>query len=100
MSQCNSFLLNDKDMEKMYEEFATRWRDRMAGMALMGMILATDHKPEGRMKRASEIMAIPDKVSKILREMFNDALRIWHNHVMNPGGGDDGVAELGDQLPF
>ena len=54
---------------KTREEFISRWRCHLAGLALFGVASETK---DGAMVRASKVLDIPAQVEKLLGQMYAD----------------------------
>ena len=55
------------------EQFVEHWRDRIAGMALRGLVLDNDRPMCGAMSAGHYALMIPAKVDALLERMFLDA---------------------------
>jgi len=53
------------------EEFIEMWRDRVAGIALRGVVLDSDERPVGPRMAGNYAMKIPEKTEKLLGLMFD-----------------------------
>ena len=55
------------------EQFVEHWRDRIAGMALRGLVLDNDRPVAGAHSAGHYALMIPAKVDALLERMFLDA---------------------------
>lgn len=56
-------------------DYIAYWRDRLAGMALSGLILPLDKRPEGPFTAGKMALELPAKIDKLLAQLFDDAVR-------------------------
>ena len=52
------------------EDFVKRWRHKLAGLALFGVVSETK---DGPLKRAANALDIPQTVETLLAELYDDA---------------------------
>ncbi len=58
------------------DEFVKHWHDRVAGMALRGLVLDADTKPMGPYSAGQVALSLPERTEKLLRQMFIDARKL------------------------
>lgn len=55
------------------QDFINHWSDRIAGMALTGMVHATDEKARGPFAAGQQALLLPEKVRRLLTDMYRSA---------------------------
>jgi hypothetical protein len=73
----------EPDLKK--AEFIKQWRDRLAGMALNGVVWPAEDKPSGFFSLGKYALELPKRVDTMLSQMYDHAARL-HAEAQPPLG--------------
>ena len=68
------------------DEWKQHWQDRLAGIALRGLVFDADERPKGIYTAGQYALSLPEKVEKLLDQMWLTAQPAAVKPVATPNG--------------